>query len=106
MLNTKLIYFCLLTVHCAYGAVSTLQPPTIIRTLNSTDVGPEFVSLNETSTSTNIPPVVTVQNSTTNSDKKENEENEGESQRPVEGKFHINIDFIIRQQMHTEFIRN
>lgn len=103
MLNTKLIYFCLLTVHCAYGAVSTLQPPTIIRTLNSTDVGPEFLSLNETTTTTNVPPVVTDKNSNKNSDKKENE---GESQRPVEGKFHLNIDFINPQQMHTDFIRN
>uniref|UniRef100_A0A1L8EED8 Alkaline phosphatase n=1 Tax=Haematobia irritans TaxID=7368 RepID=A0A1L8EED8_HAEIR len=46
---SKLIYVCILTVNCVYGAVSTLEPPTFIRTLNSTDVGPEFVNSDDSS---------------------------------------------------------
>uniref|UniRef100_A0A1I8PN75 Alkaline phosphatase n=1 Tax=Stomoxys calcitrans TaxID=35570 RepID=A0A1I8PN75_STOCA len=47
--TSKIFCFCFLMVHCVWGA--TLEPPTIIRTLNSTDVGPEFVAFGGSSTS-------------------------------------------------------
>ena len=55
MLNLKLVFsiFAIFTVSCVLGAVTTALPPSSIRTLNETDVGPEFVSVEQHSARAN-----------------------------------------------------
>ncbi|KAM7359705.1 alkaline phosphatase 4 [Cochliomyia hominivorax] len=49
-MNIKVLcIFATFTFTCALGAVTTGLPPTAIRTLNATDVGPEFVAVEQAS---------------------------------------------------------
>lgn len=54
MFWSKLFFIGLLMVQNSYGAVTTLVPPTIIHTINSTDVGPEFEPIDAASGKTPI----------------------------------------------------
>ncbi|XP_023299167.2 alkaline phosphatase 4 [Lucilia cuprina] len=48
MLNLKFVcIFGILTLSCVFGGITTNLPPTAIRTLNATDVGPEFVAVEQ-----------------------------------------------------------
>ncbi|XP_073816330.1 alkaline phosphatase 4 [Musca autumnalis] len=89
----QFLYFScfVLMAHCAYGAVSTLQPPTIIHTLNSTDLGPEFLPVNETSETPTTTTAPVVQPALGNRESRVKDE-ENDSEKPIEdAKFWYNV---------------
>lgn len=55
MLHFKLVFsiFAIFVISCVFGAVTTGLPPTAIRTLNESDVGPEFVPVEQPSARAN-----------------------------------------------------